>query len=83
MIVTDRNIDRIARGTLARHGPYAAIAAAERLNACIDRGDWRGRDAWAQIVCRIHQYQRAEPGADRPGQAGGRGTRGIVNRRPR
>lgn len=60
-VIDDREIDRIARRILARHGPRAAIVAAERLNRCIDRADWTGRDTWAQVVHRIHEDQGTTP----------------------
>jgi hypothetical protein len=55
MVVSDREVDRLARRLLDQYWPRAALAAAEQLNACIDRDDWDGRDTWARIVQRIHQ----------------------------
>jgi hypothetical protein len=31
----------------------------DRLNKSLDRGDWRGRDFWAQVVHAIHDCQRS------------------------
>ncbi len=61
MIVTDAEIERLARDTLAQHGPRAARVAAERLNEMIDRDNTRARDAWACVVRVIHQRQGTGP----------------------
>ena len=55
MRASEEEVDRLARRLLDQHGPQAALAAAEQLNACIDRKDWDGRDTWARIVQRIHR----------------------------
>jgi hypothetical protein len=61
MIVTEQEVDRVARNMLTQHRSRAAIVAGERLNECIDRGDWEGRDTWARIVCRIHELSAPNP----------------------
>ena len=60
MVVGEGEIERIAREMIKQHGAGAAMAGVERLNERIDRGDWGGRDVWAQIVHCIHNFQRAE-----------------------
>ena len=60
MTVTDNKVDQIARQMLIQHGPRAALTAVDRLNECIDRYDWIGRDTWARVVRRIHEYQHSE-----------------------
>jgi len=57
MIVDDREVDRIAQTMIKQHGSNAALAAGTKLNNCIDQNDQNGRDAWARIVHRIHEYQ--------------------------
>lgn len=52
-----RNIDRVARAMIRRHGSGAARAAAERLNTMIDRGNGPGRDLWVCVVHAIHEHQ--------------------------
>ncbi len=61
MIVTDVEIERLARDMIAKHGPRAARMAAERLNEMIDRNNIRGRDIWACVVHAIHQRQGTGP----------------------
>jgi hypothetical protein len=48
----------IARQMIAAYGARAPIAAAERLNECLDRGDQYGRDDWVQVIYEIYQLQR-------------------------
>jgi hypothetical protein len=48
---------RIARETICQHGNRAVFVAVERLNAMIDRDDWRERDLWARVVHAIHELQ--------------------------
>jgi len=61
MVVTDAEIDRMAREMIARHGRRAAQRAAERLNEMIDRDNARGRDIWACVVHAIHVRQGTGP----------------------
>jgi hypothetical protein len=51
-------IEAAARQMVADYGPRAPIAAAERLNECLDRGDRYGRDDWVQVVYVIHRLQQ-------------------------
>jgi hypothetical protein len=53
---------------LAEHNGRAALVAAERLNAMIDRNNIRGRDIWACVVHAIHEQQGTSPAADTPRQ---------------
>jgi hypothetical protein len=59
MDATDQEIDSLACRMVAVYGLCAAIAAAERLNECIDRDDSTGRETWARVVHRIHEYQHS------------------------
>lgn len=61
MLVTDAEIDRMAREMIAKHGARAAEQAAERINEMIDRDNARGRDIWACVVHAIHQRQGTGP----------------------
>ena len=61
MVVEDAAIERVARDMIARHGPHAALVAAERLNEMIDRNNTRGRDSWACVVHVIHEQQGTGP----------------------
>lgn len=68
MPVSETEVDRLAREMIKQHGMRAAYAAVERVNDMIDRGDWRGRDAWASVVRAIHQLQRAAANPSGPGE---------------
>jgi len=61
MVVSDREIERMADQLIARHGLDAARVAAERLNQMIDRNDTSGRDLWACVVHVIHERQGTGP----------------------
>lgn len=52
------DLETVARQMIAVHGPRAPVAAGERLNDCIDRGDKQGRDFWVQVFYQIHRLQR-------------------------
>jgi len=61
MVVTDAEIDRMAREMIARYGRHAAQKSVERLNEMIDRDNVRGRDVWACVVHAIHVLQDSGP----------------------
>jgi hypothetical protein len=61
MVVSDAEIDRLARDMIAQHGDRAARVAAEKLNEMIDRDNVRGRDVWACVVHLIHERQGSGP----------------------
>jgi hypothetical protein len=61
MVVSDAEIDRLARDMIARHGERAARVAAEKLNEMIDRDNVRAQEVWACVVHLIHQRQGSGP----------------------
>ena len=61
MVVSDAEIDRLARDMIAQHGERAARVAAEKLNEMIDRDNVRAAEVWACVVHRIHQRQGTGP----------------------
>jgi hypothetical protein len=63
MSCDERVVSRLAEIMISQYGFGAARAAVERLNAMIDRHDWRRRDQWACVVRAIH----AELGVTSPG----------------
>lgn len=74
MVLTEAEIERMARELIDRYGANAVKHAIERLNEMIDRGNIRGRDIWACVVHAIHQHQEtaaapAEAPAGWPGDA--------------
>ena len=46
MVVTDAEIERLARATIAKHGSRAARVATERLNEMIDRNGTEPSEGW-------------------------------------
>jgi len=61
MVVSDAEIERLARDMIAQHGSRAAVVAAGRLNEMIDRNNVRARDVWACVVHVIHELQGTGP----------------------
>jgi hypothetical protein len=61
MVVSDAEVERLARDMIAQHGDRAARIAAEKLNEMIDRDNVRGRDVWACVVHLIHERQGTGP----------------------
>jgi hypothetical protein len=57
-VADDIEVAHLAETMISRHGESAGRAAAERVNAMIDRGDFVARDIWARVVQAIHQLQR-------------------------
>lgn len=62
MFTSESEVLRLAREMIKQHGMRAGLRATERLNDCLDQGDWRGRDVWARVVQAVHELQRAEAG---------------------
>jgi hypothetical protein len=61
MVVSDAEVERLARDMIAQHGPRAARVAAEKLNEMIDRDNVRAGEVWACVVHLIHQRQGTGP----------------------
>jgi hypothetical protein len=61
MVVSDAEIDRLARDMISRHGRRAARVAAETLNEMIDRDNVRAGEVWACVVHLIHERQGTGP----------------------
>lgn len=61
MVVSDAEIERLARDMIARHGERSARVAAEKLNEMIDRDNVRAAEVWAAVVHSIHQHQGTGP----------------------
>ena len=62
---TDLDIYRSAKLLIDQHGDSAAIEAAMKADAMLDKGDLDGAAVWRQIVAAINKMERAEP---RPGE---------------
>ncbi len=57
MVVSEAEIERMARDLIAQWGRRAAHVAIEGLNKSIDLKDWSGRDMWVRVVRAIHEKQ--------------------------
>ena len=57
MVVSDAEIERVARDLIAQWGRRAAHVAIEALNKSIDLKDWSSRDMWVRVVRAIHENQ--------------------------
>ena len=75
-------VEESARRLITKHPLRAVFVAIERLNKRIDRGDWRARDFWAEVVHAIHDHARSGelpvgdiPGGSKAGAVSMRGPR--------
>ena len=65
-MIPDLDIYRSANVLVTQHGQDAAINAAMRADAMLDKGDLDGYAAWRRIVRAVEELQRVGP---RPGAA--------------
>ena len=52
---------RAGHALIQQHGEAAAIEAAFRADAMLDKGDLDGAAVWRQIVAAVNEIQREEP----------------------
>ena len=64
-MTTDLDIYRSAHALIQQHGEAAAIEAAMKADAMLDKGNLDGAAVWRQIVAAVNEMQRAEP---KPGE---------------
>ena len=64
-MTTDLDIYRSAHALIQQHGDAAAIEAAMKADAMLDKGNLDGAAVWRQIVAAVNEMQRAEP---KPGE---------------
>ncbi len=57
----DIDIYRSANVLIRKHGEDAAIEAAMRTDAMLDKGNLDGYAVWKRIVRAVEEIQRAEP----------------------
>jgi len=60
------DIARAADLMLAQHGRAATLAAAQRADELLERGDLAGAKAWRRVFKAIELLQRASRGKQRP-----------------
>ncbi len=64
-MTSNLDIYRSAHTLILQHGEVAAIEAAMKADAMLDRGELDGAAVWRQIVAAINDIQREEP---KPGE---------------
>ena len=67
-MISDLDIYRSANVLIRDHGEVAAIEAAMRADAMMDKGDLDGCVAWKRIVRAVVEIQRTERHADEAAQ---------------
>ena len=60
-MTTDLDIYRSAHALIQQHGDAAAIEAAMKADAMLDKGDLDGAAVWRRIVAAVNDIQREEP----------------------
>ena len=60
-MAADIDIYRSANVLIRKHGEDAAIEAAMRTDAMLDKGNLDGYAVWKRIVRAVEEIQRAEP----------------------
>ena len=60
-MTTDLDIYRSAKLLIDQHGESAALEAAFKSDAMLDRGDLDGAAVWRWIVAAVNEMQRAVP----------------------
>jgi hypothetical protein len=62
-MIPDLDIYRSANLLVKQHSEDAAIEAAMRADAMLDKGDLDGYAVWRRILRAVEELQRVEPGA--------------------
>jgi len=60
-MTSDLDIYRSAHTLIQQHGEAAAIEAAMKADAMLDKGDLDGAAVWRRIVAAVNDLQREEP----------------------
>ena len=59
-MITDLDIYRSANVLIHEHGEDAALEAAQRADAMLERGDMEGCAVWKRIVRAVEEIERKE-----------------------
>ena len=62
-MTSDLDVYRSAHALIQQHGEAAAIEAAMKADAMLDKGDLDGAAVWRQVVAAVNDLQRDEPAA--------------------
>ena len=60
-MTSNLDIYRSAHALINQHGEGAAIQAALKADAMLDKGNLDGAAVWRRIVAAVNELQRAEP----------------------
>ncbi len=60
-MTSEIDIYRSAHALIERHGDAAAIEAAMKADAMLEKGDLDGAAVWLRFVAAINEMQREEP----------------------
>ncbi len=60
-MTSDLDIYRSAHVLIQQHGEWAAMEAAMKADAMLDKGDLDGAAVWRRIVEAINEIQREKP----------------------
>ena len=60
LMTSDLDIYRSAQVLVKQHGEDAALEAAQRANAMLERGDMEGKDVWLRVLKAVEEMQRKE-----------------------
>ncbi len=59
-MTTDLDIYRTASVLIREHGEEAALEAAQRADAMLEKGDMEGCATWKRVLGAVEELQRAE-----------------------
>ncbi len=65
-MTSDLDIYRSANVLIREHGEDAALEAAMRADAMLEKGDLEGQAVWKRIVRAVEEIRRTEPTAGEP-----------------
>jgi hypothetical protein len=60
-MTTDLDIYRTANVPIREHGEDAALAAAQRADAMLEKGCLDGQRVWKRVLSAVKEIQRQEP----------------------
>ena len=60
-MISDRDIWTTANLLIRQHNEHAALEAAQRGDACLERGDMEGLAVWKRVIAAIDEPQRDRP----------------------
>ncbi len=65
-MISNLDISRSANLPIQQHGNQADLEAAQRVDDMLEKGDMDGRRVWLDILAKVKELQRVEPGEREP-----------------